>query len=81
MNIERTMQFILDRQAETALHQEKTDRHQAKTDRQIAAILKLVKTGMKMLVRQQEKLEGLDKKVDRLIDISLGKSTNGRRRA
>jgi len=67
------MQFILDRQAETVLLQEKTDR-------QIAALLKLVKAGMKMLVRQQEKLDGLDRKVDRLIDISLGKRTNGRRR-
>jgi flagellar motility protein MotE (MotC chaperone) len=74
MNIERTMHFILDRQAKARLHQEKTDR-------QIAALLKLVKAGMKMLVRRQEKLERLDRKVDRLIDISLGKRTNGRRRA
>jgi len=51
------MQFILDRQAETTLHQEKTDR-------QISAILKLLQAGTKMLVGQQEKLEGLDRKVD-----------------
>jgi septal ring factor EnvC (AmiA/AmiB activator) len=60
---------------------------QAKTDRQIQALTKLVKAGMKMLVAQGEKLEfhdqrfdALERKIDRILDLSLGKRTNGRPR-
>ena len=50
MNVERTMEFILEQQAATASWQ-------AKTDRRLDAIGKLLKTGMRMLVQTDEKLK------------------------
>ena len=44
MDVERTMEFILEQQAKSAVWQQKTDR-------KMAGIQKLVVTGMKMLVK------------------------------
>ena len=52
MNVEKTIEFILQQQA-------RTEQWQAKTEGQLAAIRKLVQTGMKMLVQQGEQIKQL----------------------
>ncbi len=118
MDTERTMQFILDQQAATAVKLDQvaerldqmgerldqmTDRldqmadrldkladRQDKTDRQIAAIQKLILTGMKMMVRRDkitdDRINALidaqqrtERKLDRLIQ-GVGRGRNGRNR-
>ena len=68
MNVERTIEFILDRQAQTesnlaafsANHLKieanlaELSANQKKTDRQIAAVAVLVQAGMKRLIRQEQ---------------------------
>ena len=66
MNVEKTMEFILQQQARAEVQmaamreqqarsekkQAKTDQQLAKTEKQIAAIQKLIVAGMKMIVTQ-----------------------------
>ncbi|HYL37623.1 MAG TPA: hypothetical protein VEV17_17035 [Bryobacteraceae bacterium] len=52
MNVEKTIEFILQQQA-------KTEAWQAKTEGQMAAIRKLIQAGMRMLVKQGERISGL----------------------
>jgi hypothetical protein len=54
MDMERTMQFIVDNLAEITVKQQQAEVRAARTDRQIQALQKLVKTGMKMLVGLQQ---------------------------
>jgi len=72
MDVERTMQFILDQQAATAVKldhvAERLDRlteRQDKTDRQIAAIQKLILAGMKMMVKRDKVT---DARINALVD-------------
>ena len=85
MDVERTMSFILKQQARTAERQDRTDR-------KLESIVKLVRTGMKMLVRigeaqQQlfeaqrrtdERLARSDARFERLMAALLRKGTDGR---
>jgi len=66
MDVEKTMEFILQQQAKTdaqiaivAERQAKAEDRQAKADKQIAAILKLIQTGMRMIVKQGESIKQL----------------------
>lgn len=73
MNVEKTMEFILQQQAKaevrmTAMREQqaRADRQlatlaqrQAKFDRQIAAIQKLITAGMKMIVKQGDSIRQL----------------------
>ena len=52
MNVEKTIGFILRQQA-------KTEAWQAKTEGQMAAIRKLIQAGMRMLVKQGERISEL----------------------
>lgn len=73
MDVEKTMEFILQQQAKTDAQlamlgerqakaeerQAKAEERQAKADKQIAAILKLIQTGMRMIVKQGENINQL----------------------
>jgi predicted nucleic acid-binding Zn-ribbon protein len=73
MNVEKTMEFILQQQAKAEVQmaamreqqeraekrQAKTDQQLAKTERQIAAIQKLIVAGMKMIVKQGASIKQL----------------------
>jgi len=73
MNVEKTMEFILQQQARAEVQmaamreqqaraekrQDKTDQQLAKTERQIAAIQKLIVAGMKMIVKQGTSIKQL----------------------
>ena len=70
MNVEKTMEFILQQQAKAevqmahmreqqARYEKQHAEQHAKTDRQIAAIQKLIQVGMKMIVKQGESLKEL----------------------
>jgi septal ring factor EnvC (AmiA/AmiB activator) len=83
MNVEKTMEFILQQQAKAELQMAAMREHHAKTDRQIAAIQKLITTGMKMIVRQGDSIRQLadaqrvtETKLQGLIDL-LKRGGNG----
>ena len=51
MDVERTIEFILQQQARAHARQAQAE---AKAERQMAAIRKLIQTGMRMIVRNEE---------------------------
>ena len=59
MNVEKTMEFILQQQAKAEVQMAEMRQQQAKTDRQIKAIQKLITAGMKMIVKQGESIKQL----------------------
>ena len=70
MNVEKTMEFILQQQAKAevqiaamreqqARYEKQHAEQHVKIDRQIAAIQKLITTGMKMIVKQGDSLRQL----------------------
>ena len=72
MDIERTMEFIVEQQAATAAQitrlgdrLDKVVQRQDKTDRQIKGILTLIRAGMKALVEQGN---STDERINALID-------------
>ena len=87
MNVERTMQFILDSQAKAEVRMAKTeervDRMEARFDKRINAITKLIEAGMKMLAQNQKAIKDLaatqkqtEKKLGLFLD-SMQKGSNG----
>ncbi len=56
MDVEKTMELILQQQAKAETQIAAMGERQAKADKQIAAILKLIQTGMRMIVKQGENL-------------------------
>ena len=54
MDVEKTMQFILDQQAKAEVRWQRADERMDKFERSLEGIRKLVQTGMKMLVRAAE---------------------------
>jgi flagellar motility protein MotE (MotC chaperone) len=59
MNVEKTIEFILSTQADTAVQLADLTKKQARTDRQIHGLQVLVKTGMKMLAKTQQSVKAL----------------------
>lgn len=55
-------------------------KRQEKTDRQMAAVLKLLKAGMKMLAAHDRRFDIVEGKLDQILDQTVGKRTNGNRR-
>jgi hypothetical protein len=51
MDVERTIEFILQQQARAEVRQAQAE---ARAERQMAAIRKLIQTGMRMIVRNEE---------------------------
>jgi hypothetical protein len=89
MNVEKTMEFILQQQAKAEVEMAAMRQHQAdteaKADRQMAAIRKLIQTGMRMIVKNEELIKELaqaqkvtDAKLQGLID-ALRRGANGNR--
>jgi hypothetical protein len=77
MTVERSIEHLLD------LH-ERAEQRMDKADRQIEAIRKLVKTGMKLIVRIEATQAEIQKaqvrsdaKIDRLAEIWLKRPPNG----
>jgi|ERR1700722_16767037 hypothetical protein len=58
MDVERTIEFILQQQAKAEARQAQAEARQAqaeaKAERQMAAIRKLIQTGMRMIVKNEE---------------------------
>jgi len=93
MDVDRTIEFILQMQAaaeaRAAKADERMDRAEArmdraearmdKFDRRLEAIGKLLQTGMKILVKIEEGQHKTDRKLDRLIDSWTKRPTNGNR--
>jgi len=57
MDVQKTMEFILQQQAKADAQIATMAERQAKADKQIAAILKLIQTGMRMIVKQGESIK------------------------
>ena len=78
------MEFILQMQAKSEARMAKMDERMDKFDKRLEATLKLVQTGMKMLVRIEQNIVALteaqrktDRKFDRLMDSWAKRRTNG----
>jgi len=56
---------------------DKAEARMDRTDRQIEAIQKLMKTGMKLIVRIEAAQARTDAKIDRLAEIWLKRPSNG----
>lgn len=56
---------------------DKAEARMDRTDRQIAGIQKLVKTGMKLIVRIEAAQARTDAKIDRLAELWLKRPPNG----
>ena len=54
MDVEKTMQFILDQQAKAEVRWQRADERMDRFERSLDGLRKLVHTGMKMLVRAAE---------------------------
>ena len=54
MNVERTIEFILQSQARAETRLAKAEARAAKTDKRIDAIAKLVRQGMRMMVESKQ---------------------------
>src|SRR5437016_10063786 len=100
MNVEKTMEFILQMQAAAEVRMDRAevrmdraevrmDRAEArmeKFDKRLEAIGKLLQTGMKILVKIENRQQALveaqlktDRKLDRLIDSWTKRPSNGHR--
>ncbi len=84
MDIERSIEHLLDLHARADQRMDRAearmDRAEARmdrTDRQIEAIQKIVKTGMKLIVRIEAAQARSDAKIDRLAEIWLKRPPNG----
>jgi hypothetical protein len=87
MNVERSIEHLLELHARAEARMEKAeqrmDRAEARmdrTDRQIEAIRKLVKAGMKLIVRIEANQARTDAKIDKLAEIWLKRPPNGHSR-
>jgi len=56
MDLERAMEFIVERQAAAEVEMAEMRRMSAKTDRKVDALGKLVRVGMRILAKQDERL-------------------------
>lgn len=84
MDVERSIEHLLELHARA---EQRMDRAEARmdraevrmdrTDRQIEAIRKLVKTGMKLIVRIEGAQARSDAKIDRLAELWLKRPPNG----
>jgi hypothetical protein len=81
MDVQKTIEFILQHQAKA---EAKAERAEAKAERQMAAIRKLIQTGMRMIVKNEESIKELaaaqkvtETKLQGLID-ALRRGGNGR---
>ena len=97
MDVERTIEFILQQQARAEVRQAQAEAKQAqaeaRAERQMAAIRKLIQTGMRMIVKNEELIKATqvelrelsaaqrvtETKLQGLID-SLRRSRNGSHR-
>ena len=73
MNVERTIEFLLQQQARTEAHEARTDElfrqvlaRQDKTDRRLDGMTKAVRMGFKMLVKLTEMHRQTSRRVDRI---------------
>lgn len=64
MDVERTVEFILEQQAQTAAQLGQLIAHQAKTDRQLSAIQTLLRTGIKMMIQRDKATDARFKATD-----------------
>jgi hypothetical protein len=70
MDVERSIEHLLELHA-------RAEARMDRTDRQIEAIRKIVKTGMKLIVRIEAAQVRSDAKIDRLAEIWLKRPPNG----
>jgi hypothetical protein len=73
MNVERSIEHLLELHA-------RAEARMDRADRQIEAIRKLVKTGMKLIVRIEANQARTDAKIDKLAEIWLKRPPNGHSR-
>jgi hypothetical protein len=70
MDVEKTMEFILRQQAkaegEMAAMRQRQAESEAKAERQMAAIRKLIQTGMRMIVKNDEQIAKNEQQIKEL---------------
>jgi hypothetical protein len=85
MDIEKTMEFILQSQARTEANLERFEANHARferdharamqrmdrTDKQIEGIKKLIMTGMKLIVRLEKRDDEIQLKIDAFVDSQM----------
>ena len=84
MDVERAIEHLLElharaeaRMDRAETRMDKAEARMVRTDRQIAGIQKLVKTGMKLIVRIEAAQARTDAKIDRLAERWLKRPPNG----
>ncbi len=84
MDVERAIEHLLElharaeaRMDRAETRMDKAEARMVRTDRQIAGIQKLVKTGMKVIVRIEAAQARTDAKIDRLAELWLKRPPNG----
>ncbi len=77
MNVDRAIEHLLELHARAEARMDKAEARMDRTDRQIEAIQKLMKTGMKLIVRIEAAQARTDAKIDRLADLWLKRPGNG----
>ena len=91
MDVERTIEFILDMQAKAEVRMAKADERMDKFDKRLEATRRLVEAGMKFIVKSQKDFDRrlkevvelqnrTDLKLDRLIDSWAKQRTNGHKK-
>jgi hypothetical protein len=76
MDVERAIEHLLISTCGLK-RMDKAEARMDRTDRQIEAIQKLVKTGMKLILRIEAAQARTDPKIDRLAEIWLKRPSNG----
>lgn len=78
MDIEKTMEFILQSQARSEQNHARFEQEHARamkrmdrTDKQIEGIKKLITTGMKLIVRLEKRDDEIQLKIDALVDSQM----------
>jgi hypothetical protein len=74
MNIEKTISFILDHQANWEVRMAKAEERITRNDRQIEGILKLLKMGARQFARDAERMNRIDERLENMagkIDILI----------
>ncbi len=84
MDVQRAIEHLLElharaeaRMDRAETRMDKAEARMVRTDRQIAGIQKLVKTGMKVIVRIEAAQARTDAKIDRLAELWLKRPPNG----
>jgi hypothetical protein len=80
MDVERSIEHLLKLHARAEARMDRAEARMDRADRQLEAIRKIIKTGMKLIVRIEDAQARTDAKFEKLAEMWLKRPTNGHRR-